>query len=304
MTRELIAEDGAAGARLDRYLAEHAGLPSRAAAERLIERGAVRVDGAAAHKALRLAGGELIELEDEAESAPAGPEAGAELEIPLALIDDHVIVADKPAGVVTHPAPGVVGPTLVAALRSLGLRGGDDEQRPGVVHRLDRDTSGLLVLSRSDEAYASLGEQMRAREIERQYIALVRGRPPSRRGTIDAPIGRDRNDIGRMAVGGRGERPAVTHFELSEPLPNASLLRLKLETGRTHQIRVHLAAIGHPILGDPLYGVPGGQIGLRRQFLHAARLGFTHPADGHRVDLTSNLPSELAEALEQARAGS
>ena len=304
MTRELIAEDGAAGARLDRYLAEHAGLGSRAAAERLIERGAVRVDGAAAHKALRLAGGELIELEDEAESAPAGPEAGAELEIPLALIDDHVIVADKPAGVVTHPAPGVVGPTLVAALRSLGLRGGDDEQRPGVVHRLDRDTSGLLVLSRSDEAYASLGEQMRAREIEREYIALVRGRPPSRRGTIDAPIGRDRNDIGRMAVGGRGERPAVTHFELSEPLPNASLLRLKLETGRTHQIRVHLAAIGHPILGDPLYGVPGGQIGLRRQFLHAARLGFTHPADGHRVDLTSNLPPELAEALEQARAGS
>jgi 23S rRNA pseudouridine1911/1915/1917 synthase len=145
---------------------------------------------------------------------------------------------------------------------------------------------------------------MRAREIEREYIALVRGRPPSRRGTIDAPIGRDRNDIGRMAVGGRGERPAVTHFELSEPLPNASLLRLKIETGRTHQIRVHLAAIGHPILGDPLYGVPGGQIGLRRQFLHAARLGFAHPADGHRVELTSELPPELAEALERARAGS
>ena len=264
----------------------------------------MRVDGAPAHKALRLAGGELIELEDEAEQAPDGPEAGVELEIPLALIDEHVIVADKPAGVVTHPAPGVVGPTLVAALRSLGLRGGDDEQRPGVVHRLDRDTSGLLVLSRSDEAYASLGEQMRAREIEREYIALVRGRPPSRRGTIDAPIGRDRNDIGRMAVGGRGERPAVTHFELCEPLPNASLLRLKLETGRTHQIRVHLAAIGHPILGDPLYGVPGGQIGLRRQFLHAVRLGFAHPADGHRVELTSDLPPELAEALERARAGS
>ena len=125
---------------------------------------------------------------------------------------------DKPAGVVTHPAPGVVGPTLVAALRSLGLRGGDDEQRPGVIHRLDRDTSGLLVLTRSDEAYAALGEQMRARHIEREYVALVRGRPPSRRGTIDAPIGRDRNDVGRMAVGGRGERPAVTHFELAEPL--------------------------------------------------------------------------------------
>src|SRR4051812_5340387 len=302
MGREMIAGEEAAGERLDRYLAEHAGLASRAAVERLIERGGVVVDGTRASKALRLAGGELIELEDEAEQSPDGPEAGAELEIPLALIDEHVIVADKPAGVVTHPAPGVVGPTLVAALRSLGLRGGDDEQRPGVVHRLDRDTSGLLVLSRSDEAYASLGEQMRAREIEREYVALVRGRPPSRRGTIDAPIGRDRNDIGRMAVGGRGERPAVTHFELSEPLPNASLLRLKLETGRTHQIRVHLAAIGHPILGDPLYGVPGGQIGLRRQFLHAARLGFAHPLDGRRVELASPLPHELGDALERARA--
>ena len=301
MSRELIAEHSAAGDRLDRYLAQHAGLPSRAAAERLIEQGAVRVDGVPAHKALRLAGGELIELEDVAESSPAGPE-GVELEIPLALIDEYVIVADKPAGVVTHPAPGVVGPTLVASLRHLGLRGGDDDQRPGVVHRLDRDTSGLLVLSRSDEAYAVLGEQMRARQIEREYVALVRGRPPSRRGTIDAPIGRDRNDVGRMAVGGRGERPAVTHFELTEPLAGASLLRLKLETGRTHQIRVHLAAIGHPVLGDPLYGVPGGQIGLRRQFLHAARLGFVHPVGGDRIELASELPPELEDALEHARA--
>jgi 23S rRNA pseudouridine1911/1915/1917 synthase len=300
--RELIASEDAAGVRLDRYLADHAGLRSRAAAERLIERGAVRVDGAPAHKSLRLAGGELIELDEEAERAPRGPEPGSELEIPLALCDEHVIVVDKPAGVVTHPAPGVVGPTLVAALRGLGLTGGDDEQRPGVIHRLDRDTSGLLVLARSEQAYAALGEQMRARRIEREYVALVRGRPPSRRGTIDAPIGRDRNDVGRMAVGGRAERPAVTHFELAEPLAGTSLLRLKLETGRTHQIRVHLAAIGHPILGDPLYGVPGGQIALRRQFLHAARLAFEHPADGGRIELTSELPPDLAEALELARA--
>ncbi len=303
MGRELIAAGEAAGVRLDRYLADHAGLASRAAAERLIERGDVLVDGVPAHKSLRLAGGELIEIADEAEGAVAGPEAGAGLEIPIAYSDEHVIVADKPAGVVTHPAPGVVGPTLVAALRGLGLRGGDDEQRPGVIHRLDRDTSGLLVLTRSDEAYAALGEQMRARRIEREYIALVRGRPPSRRGTIDAPIGRDRSDVGRMAVGGRAERPAVTHFELAEPLAGASLLRLKLETGRTHQIRVHLAAIGHPVLGDPTYGVPGGQIGLRRQFLHAARLAFEHPADGRRLELTSELPPDLAEALERARAG-
>jgi 23S rRNA pseudouridine1911/1915/1917 synthase len=299
--RELIADDEAAGVRLDRYLAEHAGLPSRAAVERLIERGAVRVDGRRAQKALRLAGGELIEVDEEAEAAPAGPEPGAELDIPLAYCDEDVIVVDKPAGVVTHPAPGVVGPTLVAALRELGLRGGDDEQRPGVIHRLDRDTSGLLVLSRSDAAYAALGEQMRARRIEREYVALVRGRPPSRRGTIDAPIGRDRNDVGRMAVGGRAERPAVTHFELAEPLAGASLLRLRLETGRTHQIRVHLAAIGHPVLGDPVYGVPSGQIGLRRQFLHAARLAFAHPADGRRIELSSELPPDLSEALERAR---
>jgi 23S rRNA pseudouridine1911/1915/1917 synthase len=300
--RELIASDEAAGVRLDRYLAEHAGLPSRAAVERLIDRGAVLVDGEPAHKSLRLTGGELIELAEETESAPAGPGAGSELDIPLAFCDEHVVVADKPAGVVTHPAPGVVGPTLVAALRSLGLRGGDDEQRPGVIHRLDRDTSGLLVLARSEQAFASLGEQMRARGIEREYTALVRGRPPSRRGTIDAPIGRDRNDVGRMAVGGRAERPAVTHFELAEPLVGSSLLRLTLETGRTHQIRVHLAAIGHPVLGDPVYGVPGTQIGLRRQFLHAARLAFAHPADGRRIELTSELPPDLAEALERARA--
>ena len=302
MGRELIASDEAAGERLDRYLAEHGGLASRAAVERMIERGAVRVDGAPAHKSLRLAGGELIELAEEAQAAPAGPEPGSELAIPLAFSDEHVIVVDKPAGVVTHPAPGVIGPTLVASLRSLGLRGGDDEQRPGVIHRLDRDTSGLLVMTRSDEAYEALGEQMRARQIERDYIALVRGRPPSRRGTIDAPIGRDRDDVGRMAVGGRAERPAVTHFELAEPLVGSSLLHLKLETGRTHQIRVHLAAIGHPVIGDTVYGVPGGQIGLRRQFLHAARLSFTHPVDGRRMELTSDLPPDLAEALEQARA--
>jgi 23S rRNA pseudouridine1911/1915/1917 synthase len=145
---------------------------------------------------------------------------------------------------------------------------------------------------------------MRERRIEREYIALVRGRPPSRKGTIDAPIGRDRHDVGRMAVGGRAERPAVTHFELAQPLTGASLLRLRLETGRTHQIRVHMAAIGHPILGDATYGVPGSQIGLRRQFLHARRLAFAHPVDGRRIELTSELPADLAAALELASADS
>jgi 23S rRNA pseudouridine1911/1915/1917 synthase len=302
--RNLIADDEAAGVRLDRYLADHAGLPSRAAVERLIASGSVRVDGERATKSLRLAGGELIELDEEPRAARPGSEPGAELQLPLAFSDEHLIVVDKPAGVVTHPAPGVVGPTLVGALRGLGLRGGDDEQRPGVIHRLDRDTSGLLVLTRSEEAFAELGEQMRERRIEREYIALVRGRPPSRTGTIDAPIGRDRHDVGRMAVGGRGERPAVTHFELAQPLKGASVLRLRLETGRTHQIRVHMAAIGHPILGDPTYGVPGTQIGLRRQFLHARRLAFSHPVDGRRIELASELPADLAAALAIAAADS
>jgi 23S rRNA pseudouridine1911/1915/1917 synthase len=293
--RELIASDEAAGERLDRYLAEHAGLPSRAAVERMIERGGVQVDGAPAHKSLRLTGGERIQLEDEPDAVPAGPEPGSELDIPLAYIDDHVIVVDKPAGVVTHPAPGVIVPTLVGALRSLGLRGGDDEGRPGVIHRLDRDTSGLLVMTRSDEAFAALGEQMRAREIEREYIALVRGRPQSRRGTIDAEIGRDRTDIGRMAVGGRGERPAITHFELAEPLVGTSLLHLKLETGRTHQIRVHLAAIGHAVLGDPVYGRPDPRVA--RPFLHAAALAFEHPVTGAPMRFTAPFPADLQATL-------
>ena len=206
MGRELIADDEAAGERLDRYLAEHAGLASRAAVERLIERGGVRVDGAPANKSLRLAGGELIELEEEAERAPAGPEPGSELEIPLAFSDEHVIVVDKPAGVVTHPAPGVVGPTLVAALRDLGLRGGDDEQRPGVIHRLDRDTSGLLVLTRSDEAYAALGEQMRARA-DRARVRRARARPPALAPRHDRRADRPRPQR-RRPHGGRRPRRA------------------------------------------------------------------------------------------------
>ena len=174
MGRELIAVEEAAGVRLDRYLADYAGLPSRAAVERLIERGAVRVDGARATKSLRLAGGEVIELDEEPVVAPSGPEAGAELEIPIAFSDEHVIVADQPAGVVTHPAPGVVGPTLVGALRSMGLRGGDDEQRPGVIHRLDRDTSGLMVIARDVESHQRLSDQFRRHEAEKRYTVLDR----------------------------------------------------------------------------------------------------------------------------------
>jgi 23S rRNA pseudouridine1911/1915/1917 synthase len=299
---ELTAGPEQAGQRLDVALAAHPAVGSRAAAQKLLDAGAVSVDGRPRSKSHRLVDGERIAADQPVPVAVDPGAAGEDVPFEVVFEDEHLLVVDKPAGVVTHPAPGVVGPTLVAALRGLGLRGGDDEQRPGVIHRLDRDTSGLLVLTRSDEAYAALGEQMRARRIEREYVALVRGRPPSRRGTIDAPVGRDRNDVGRMAVGGRAERPAVTHFELAEPLVGSSLLHLKLETGRTHQIRVHLAAIAHPVVGDRTYGRGGTELGLERQFLHAARLAFDHPMTGERVELTSRLPDDLQAALDEARA--
>jgi 23S rRNA pseudouridine1911/1915/1917 synthase len=283
-----------AGERLDAFLAPE--FASRAAAAKLIDAGAVTVDGSARPRSWRVSAGELVEV-----TLPAEPAADpAAVPFDVVYEDEDLMVVDKPAGVVVHPAPGHSGPTLAEALRGRAA-GGEDPSRAGIVHRLDRDTSGLMIVAKSEEAHAELQRMIREHEVRREYLALVSGHPDAESGTIDAPIGRDRNDVGRMAVGGRAERPAVTHFELAEPLAGASLLHLKLETGRTHQIRVHLAAIGHPVLGDPLYGVPGGQIGLRRQFLHAARLAFTHPADGRRVELTSDLPADLAEALERAR---
>lgn len=212
--------------------------------------------------------------------------------------DDQLVVVDKGQGLVVHPAPGHSGPTLVGELEGLG--GGEDPQRPGVVHRLDRDTSGLLVLARTPEAHASLASQIQAREVERRYLALVLGRPQSRTGTIDAPLGRDHRARERVVIGGRRARPAVTHFEVLETLPDATLLSVRLESGRTHQIRVHLASIGLPIAGDPDYG-RRGSYGLGRQFLHATRLSFTHPATGERITFESPLPPDLARALETAR---
>jgi 23S rRNA pseudouridine1911/1915/1917 synthase len=177
---------------------------------------------------------------------------------------------------------------------------GGGEERPGIVHRLDRDTSGLLVVARSHETYERLQRLVRKRALTREYLGLVVGRPRSRRGTIDAPIGRDRHDRLRHSLDTDAPRAAVTHFELEELLPQHALVRVRLETGRTHQIRVHLAAIDLPVAGDPLYGVPG-DLGLERQFLHATRLAFDHPATGARVDVISPLPSDLSAALETAR---
>jgi 23S rRNA pseudouridine1911/1915/1917 synthase len=288
----------AAGERLDRWLAGLPDVGSRAAAARLIERGAVLVDGRAGSKSDRLSGGEAVELDLPAAPLPEPPAEAPELSI--AYEDEHLLVVDKAAGVVVHPAPGHAGGTLAQALAAgAGARGGEAE-RAGIVHRLDRDTSGLLVVARSEEAYAGLQRLVRRRELTREYLALVVGRPRSRRGTIDAPIGRDRRDRLRHSLDTASPRPAVTHFELEELLPEHALLRVRLETGRTHQIRVHLAAIELPVAGDPLYG-KRGELGLDRQFLHATRLAFTHPVTGAEVDVSSPLPADLAAALETAR---
>jgi 23S rRNA pseudouridine1911/1915/1917 synthase len=271
---------------------------SRAAAERLLSAGAVLVDGRARGKSHRLAGGEELEIEP---PAPAAEQPSAPLpELAVAYSDEHLLVVDKPAGVVVHPAPGHAGGTLAQALAAAGARGGE-EDRPGIVHRLDRDTSGLLVVARSHETHERLQRLVRRRALTREYLALVAGKPRSRRGTIDAPVGRDRHDRLRHSLDTATPRAAVTHFELEELLPAHALLRVRLETGRTHQIRVHLAAIELPVAGDPVYGVKG-DLGLRRQFLHAARLAFQHPVTGAPVDVSSPLPADLAAALETARA--
>jgi 23S rRNA pseudouridine1911/1915/1917 synthase len=214
--------------------------------------------------------------------------------------DDWLAVIDKPAGLVVHPAPGASGRTLVDVLGE--MLGGGDPERPGIVHRLDADTSGLMVVARSDAAHARLSEMVRGRELEREYVALVEGHLSSRTGTIDAPIGRHHRAPERMAVSGRAAREARTHFEVLELLPGATLVRVRLETGRTHQIRTHFAAIGHPLVGDDRYG-SSGRYGLDRQFLHSRRIAFTHPFTGARLEFNSDLPPDLSAALGRAREG-
>jgi 23S rRNA pseudouridine1911/1915/1917 synthase len=220
--------------------------------------------------------------------------------VPVVHLDEALAVVDKPAGLVVHPAPSHRGPTLVSELGGV-LGGGAEPDRPGIVHRLDRGTSGLLVVARTDEAHAALQAQVRRREVERAYLALAGGRLSSRTGTIDAPIGRAARQRHRMAVSGAASREARTHFTVLELLAEESYLEARLETGRTHQIRAHFAAIGHPLTGDTTYG-GAARYGLQRQFLHAHRLAFTHPVTGEPMDFASALPEDLATALEAARA--
>lgn len=213
--------------------------------------------------------------------------------------DEFLAVIDKGWDLVVHPAPSHQGETLVEMLGE-ELAGGDDPERPGIVHRLDRGTSGLMVVAREEQTHADLQQMIRDREVSRIYTALADGRFRSRTGTIDAPIGRASRRRHRMAVNGASSREAVTHFEVVEALRRESLLEVKLETGRTHQIRVHLEAIGHPVVGDETYGGPV-RYGLTRQFLHSSRLEFTHPRTGEELEFTAPLPEDLARALEAAR---
>ena len=285
----------AAGERLDVFLAGHAG--SRAAAQRMIDEGRVRVDGEPRAKRHTLRGGEAIEVED---VVVEGAEDVPDAEFAIAYEDEHLLVVDKPAGVVVHPARGHAAGTLAQALEAHGAAGGPEGRR-GLVHRLDRDTSGLLVVARSEDVLAALQEALKARRIEREYLALVEGRPNARTGTIEAPLGRDRRVRTRISTDTAEGRAAVTHFETEQVLDDYTLLRVRLETGRTHQIRAHLKAIGSPVAGDTEYG-RAGVLGLERQFLHAERLAFDHPVTGARVDVRSPLPDDLVAALERGGA--
>jgi 23S rRNA pseudouridine1911/1915/1917 synthase len=294
---ELRVPEQAAGTRLDRFLAAPVG--SRARAQALIDAGHVRVDGAIRPKRHLVAAGEAIEIDDAALESGLVPDEEASFEV--AYEDEYLLVVDKPAGVVVHPARGHTAGTLAQALAGRAA-GGEDPWRAGIVHRLDRDTSGLLVVAKNDSVHRALKSLLSQRRLRREYLALVDGHPPARSGTIDAPIGRHRRDRKLMSIDSAEPREARTHFELERLLPSCTLLRVMLETGRTHQIRVHLGAIGHPVCGDPQYGTRG-RFGLSRQFLHAASLAFPHPVIGEEIDVRSDLPPDLVAALAVAERG-
>ena len=285
--------------RLDAALAGRPGVSSRAEAQRLIAAGRVEVDGEQRAKRHVLSMGELVTFSLE-QDEHGGHEAG--LSFGVAYEDEHLLVVDKPAGLVVHPAAGHRGPTLAGALAGRA-GGGDDPARAGIVHRLDRDTSGLMVVAKSEQAFAALRAMVIGRELDRRYLALVEGRPPSASGTVDAPLGRDRRRRSLRSTDSDRPRPAVTHFRVLESLVRTTLLEVRLETGRTHQIRAHLSEIGHPVCGDLAYGgdASRSRLGLTRHFLHSNQLGFRHPIVGEKLNCESKPPAELRRALDAAR---
>jgi 23S rRNA pseudouridine1911/1915/1917 synthase len=299
--RHVPVPDGLDGERLDAALARMFGL-SRGAAAELIANGDVLVGGRPAAKSDRVPAGEWLEV---TLPAPAAPPALRPEPVPGLKIlheDADIIVVDKPVGVAAHPTPGWTGPTVLQGLLAAGhtVATSGAAERQGIVHRLDANTTGVMVVAKSERAYSLLKQAFRDREVDKRYHALVQGHPDPLRGTIDAPIARHPAGDGRFAVIADG-RPSVTHYDTLEAFRAASLLEVRLETGRTHQIRVHMSAIRHPCVADRLYGadpVLAARLGLQRQWLHAMRLSFAHPADGRRVEYTSEYPADLAHALD------
>lgn len=287
-----------AGRRVDSVVGAIEEVGSRAEAQRLIDAGRVLVDGEPRAKRHLLSEGETVVVRPT--PAPLSELVPESVPMTVRYEDEHLLVVDKPAGVVTHPSAGHAGGTLVHGLLAHAIAGGADPTRPGIVHRLDRDTSGLLVVARSERAHRRLQRMLRRREIERVYTALVHGATPPAL-TIDRPIGRDRRVRTRQAVDPVEGREAVTHLRRVEDLGRMTLVEVRLETGRTHQIRVHLESVGHPVVGDRVYGRREPALGLERQFLHASRLAFPHPETGEPVEVESALPHDLTLALARAR---
>lgn len=285
------------GRRVDIVLADRAGV-TRTLAQRALKTGDVTVNGATIRPSYRLEAGDSV-AGDVPEPVFAAPEA-EDIPVVVRYSDERVLVVSKPAGLVTHPASGHHSGTLVNALLNMGIPlAAQGSTRPGIVHRLDKDTSGLLLVAKDDDAHASLLDSMRARRITRRYLALVRGVPASPSGTVEAPIGRHPTRRQKMAVIAGG-RPSVTHYEVLEPGAQMAVLEVTLETGRTHQIRVHLGHLGHPVIGDRTYGGVSDrskELGLHRPFLHAWRLSFPHPDDGRTIAVADPLPDDLGRVL-------
>ena len=303
--REFIVEQETAGQRIDRFLSgEDTGL-SRSALQALVAEGHVQCNGKAVAKSLKLKAGDTVLLEiPDAKPIEAVPQ-----DIPLEIVyeDAHLLVVNKPKGMVVHPAPGNPDGTLVNALLwhcKGSLSGIGGEIRPGIVHRIDRDTSGLIIAAKNDAAHLALAAQLADHTLARTYECLAVGNFREDSGTVNAPIGRHPVDRKRMAVVSQGGREAVTHWEVIARYPGVTHLRCRLETGRTHQIRVHLAHIGHPILGDTVYGAKKPVPGLTGQCLHAVGLRFLHPRTGEPVELTCPLPEEFVRMLDKLRRGS
>ena len=297
--RRVPVPEGLDGERLDAALARMFGL-SRTQAADLIGNGGVLVGGQPAAKSDRVPAGEWLEVSLPAAPMPANPEPVPGMTV--LYEDSYIVVVDKPVGVAAHPTPGWIGPTVTQGLLAAGytVATSGAAERQGVVHRLDAGTTGVMVVAKSEHAYSVLKQAFRDREVDKRYHALVQGHPDPLRGTIDAPLGRHPSGDGRFAVVADG-RQSVTHYDTLEAFRGASLLEVRLETGRTHQIRVHMSAIRHPCVGDRLYGadpVLAASLGLTRQWLHAVRLGFAHPADGRPVEFASPYPADLAHALD------